>query len=316
MTRDDFPFEGAEVTEHVVPPLTTTQTSLFVKSTLPHPPRWMGYLDPHVRNGLANLYTASAGAVLLVETSGRIFAVTFGQGRHLLNSAAFESDFGLRVVINSVMPDQLKSVDAKTVEENTLHTRREVSRNSSFSAFGLDVSRDLVRAVTGRPKDDSLGAWLHGSDTLGMKTNTTVPELPALAARLLQAYKSEAYKEHKHFDFIDFLRPEKAPAVMTELESLLIDALKKESLSDIHLAAPEPLDWSDMDGFRFSFQPSNSDLESDPRITTYLETKSDDEIYVAKLLSDKMFALGASTSLPQASWPVFECIVYQVEHDG
>ena len=314
MTRDDALTEGIEFSSHFVPPLTTLQPSLFVRGRPPHPPPWLSYLAPHVRGGLTNLYAASSGAVLLVEATDRVFAITLGQGRHLLNTSAFESDFGLKVVLNTVMPDQLKSVDAKTVEENTLHTRREVSRNSSFSAFGLDVSRDLLRAVTGKPQDDSLGPWLTGSDSLGMPTRFPVPELPTLAARLLAAYESDSYKAH--FDFIDFLRPEKSPARKLELEELLVEALQREELGDVHLAAPEPLDWSDMDGFRFSTEPSSRPNDNDPRITNYLATREGDEISVATLKSDKMFAISASTTYAQASWPVFRCIVYQVELEG
>jgi uncharacterized protein (TIGR04141 family) len=313
-TRDDVLAEGAEVTEHVVLPLTTQASSLFIKATPPHAPGWQSYLDPHVRGGLQNLYAASAGAVLVVEARGRVFAITFGQGRHLLNTAAFESDFGLKVVLNTVQPDQLKSVDAKTVEETTLHTRREVSRNSAFSAFGLDVSRDLLRAVTGKPQDDLFGPWLTGSDTLGTPTHFAVPELPDLASRLLDAYESEAYKEH--FDFIDYLRPERSEARKQDLEELLVDALRKEQLSDIHLAAPEPLDWSDMDGFRFSTQPRGTPNDSDPRITRYLATKTANEISIASLKADKMFAISASHTYAQGSWPVFNCIVYEVELEG
>lgn len=313
-TRDDVLAEGAQVSAHVVSPLTTQRPSLFIKATPPHPPTWQGYLDPHVQGGLQNLYAASAGAVLVVEARGRVFAITLGQGRHLLNTAAFESDFGLKVVLNTVQPDQLKSVDAKTVEENTLHTRREVSRNSAFSAFGLDVSRDLLRAVTGKPQDDQLGPWLTGSDTLGMPTHFAVPDLPNLAGRLLDAYESDDYKEH--FDFIDYLRPEKSAARKQDLEELLVDALRSEQLSDIHLAAPEPLDWSDMDGFRFSTQPSGTTNDSDPKITRYLATKAADEISVASLKADKMYAISASTTYAQASWPVFNCIVFEVELEG
>lgn len=313
-SRDDVLLDAVDVSAHIVSGLTTTRPSLFVKAAPPHPPRWMAYLAPHVRGGLANLWAASAGAVLIVETADRVFAITFGQGRHLLNTSAFESDFGLRVVLNTVSPDQLKSVDAKTVDDNTLHTRREVSRNSSFSAFGLDVSRDLVRAVTGRPLDQSLAPWLTGADSLGIPTRASVRELPALGKRLIEAYEAEDYK--KHFDFIDFLRPEKNPARTQELEELLITALRSENLADLHLAAPEPLDWSDMEGFRFTTQVATDPTDSDPRISRYLSTINREEITAETLRRDKLLAISASSGFAQHSWPILECIVYEVELDG
>jgi Family of unknown function (DUF6119) len=117
----------------------------------------LGTSCPHTGADLGGLLTASSSAVLLIEAAQRHFAVTFGQGRHLLDPEAYEQDFGLKVVLNTVARDQLKSVDAKTIEETTLHTRRDVSRDSSFAAFGLDVSRDLLRAVTGTPQEKPAG---------------------------------------------------------------------------------------------------------------------------------------------------------------
>src|SRR5262249_55434778 len=157
------------------------------------------------------------------EAADRLFAVAFGQGRHLLDQEAYEHDFGLKVVLNTVAPDQLKSVDAKTIDETTVHTRRDLSRDSPFSAFGLDVSRALLRALTGTPDDESLAHRLTGSDALGLHSRTQLPDLPALAARLLERYEADDYKAN--FDFIDHLRVEKSAARIAQLQGLLITAL-------------------------------------------------------------------------------------------
>jgi len=299
---------------YTVPALSRSEDSLFLKWTPPHPPGWMRYLEPHVSEDLPDLYAASSGAVLFVESSRRLFAVTFGQGRHLLEPETLESDFGLKVVLNSVAPDQLKSVDAKTIDETTMHTRRDVSRDSSLSAFGLDVSRDLLRSVTGRPRDATLGPRLTGSDALGLYTRSGVPEHPALAARFLDAYQADDYQ--RYFDFIDFLRPEKSPARVRALEDRLVDALRREDIIDVHLAAPEPLDWLDIEGFKFNTQSDDDAIDNDPRITSYLATHDADEITLQRLKNDRMVAIRASDGQAQASWPILRCIVYQVEFDG
>ena len=299
---------------YVVEPLSPDAPSLFVKSTPPHTPKWLGYLKTHVAGELPSLYAASAAAVLFVEGGGRLFAFTFGQGRHLLDPSSIESDFGLKVVLNRVAPDQLKSVDSKTIDETTMHTRRDVSRDSALSAFGLDVSRDLVRAVTGRPQDDAIGPRLTGADALGLHTRASVPELPALAERLLEAYEAEDYKQY--FDFIDFLRPERSPARVQALESMLLEALNGEQLVDIHLAAPEPLDWIDIDGFRFSTQSEGEPNQNDPHITVYLRTREEDEITLSLLKGDRMLALRASDGEPYRTWPILRCLVYEAEIDG
>jgi len=313
-TREDALRDLNGVKPYVVSAIDADNHSLFVTSIPPHPPPWQTFLAPHVTGNLDGLSTASSAAVLLIERSGRLFAVTFGQGRHLLDSEAFEQDFGLRVVLNTVAPDQLKSVDARTIDDTPMHTRLDRSRDSSFSAFGLDVSRDLLRAVTGTPQDETLARRLTGSDALGLNTRAQVPELPALADRLLKAYEAEDYKAR--FDFIDYLRPEKQAGRLRELEEGLVNALRARKIDDVHLAAPEPIDWLDIGGFRFSTQSEDEDCDNDPRISEYLASRQGDELDLEFLKHDRMLAIRASDRQPQRDWPILRCIVYQVEVDG
>jgi uncharacterized protein (TIGR04141 family) len=314
LAREDALRNHDALSSHRVPTLHADQDALFVEAKPPHAPPWAAFLAPHVSGDLPTLVTASSAGVLLVDVSGRLCAVTFGQGRHLLDPEAYEQDFGLKVVLNTVAPDQLKSVDAKTIDETTLHTRRDVSRDSSFAAFGLDVSRDLLRAVTGTPQDETLAQRLTGADALGLWTRAQVPDLPPLVSRLIDAYGSEAYKEH--FDFVDFLRPEKRPGRLRELEQTLVDALNLRAIDDAHLAVPEALDWIDVEGLRFSTQHTDLEPDSDPRISVYLDTREDEEINLERLKSDKMIALRASDGQVLRQWSIYRCLVYEVILEG
>jgi uncharacterized protein (TIGR04141 family) len=219
----------------------------------------------------------------------------------------------LRVVLNTVAPDQLKSVDAKTIDETTVHTHRDVSRDSPFAAFGLDVSRDLLRAVTGTPRDQTLAHRLTGADALGIQTRLQLPELPRLAEGLLTAYSAQDYK--KDFEFIDFLRPVKRRDVVDELDATLVEALVNRDLDDVHLAAPQTLDWIDLDGFCFSWS-QDDDVDSDPRISAYRDKREAEELDIGLLKADRLVALRASTGQEMDSWPIYRCLVYQVELDG
>jgi len=306
--RDD-----KELTGYKVEALDSERDSLFTLSNPPHPPGWSKYVEPHVSGGLGALLTASASAALLFEAKDRVWAFTFGGGRHLLERDAFVQDFGLRVVLNKVAPDQLKSVDAKTIDDTTVHTRRALSHESSFSAFGLDVSRDLLRAVTGRPEDETFSGQLTGADALGIHTRVQLPELPALVERLLDAYEDETYKEN--FDFIDHLRPEKSQKVINELNGKLVEALQNESMDDVHLAVPEALDWLDNDGFRYEPGDPDAPLDNDPRISVYLETRKDADIGVEMLKSDKLVAIRTSDGAIADRWSIYESLVYQVDVD-
>ncbi len=131
-------------------------------------PPWANYLSPHVSGDLPGLNTSSAAAVLLLEVAGRIFAITFGGGRHLIEPDSYVRDFGLKVVLNTVAPDQLKSVDAKTIDDTTVHSRLDLSHESSFGAFGLDVSHiDPVQQPHGWTKGNIIALDWIDSDGKG-----------------------------------------------------------------------------------------------------------------------------------------------------
>jgi len=130
---------------------------LFVGQSRGKTPKWYEFVDQYVRPPLDPKLNQSVSGVLILEVGGRAFAATFGQaGRYYLKPDSWEPDFGLKVTLNAVNADQLRSVDLRTIEELTLSTRRQVSRASPLETFGLDVSRDLLRAVTGEPKDPVL----------------------------------------------------------------------------------------------------------------------------------------------------------------
>jgi uncharacterized protein (TIGR04141 family) len=278
-------------------------------------PWWAAYLRPHLEAGeaLEALANRSTSAVLFVEVGGGRFAFAFGFGRHLLDPDAYEHDFGLKVVLNTVAPDRLMSVDARTFDELTMHTRRDVSQGSGFGVFGLDVTRDLVRSVTGPPRDEELGARATGSDSLSLLSRAQVTELPALCQRLQVAYSSDDYKER--FRWIDHLRRVTDPSLVAKLNERLVAAIRAGELVDMHLAPPEPIAWARLDGFTYS-TVEREERDPDPRISTYVESLDElGDFELADLKRDRVIAASAEMDQPLDEWPVYRCIVYEVRED-
>jgi uncharacterized protein (TIGR04141 family) len=288
---------------------------LAIGQTSTKTPWWSAYLSAHVEEGeaLLDLANRSTSALLLIEAADRFFAFAFGYGRHLLDPEAYEQDFGLKVALNTVDADLLMSVDARTIDELTMHTRRDVSRGSPFAAFGLDVTRDLIRAVTGPPQDQSFGRRATGSDALALLSVIQFPELPGMCERLLAAYDANEYKAR--FGWIDHLRRVREPSLVENLNELLLQKVRNQDLVDIHLAPPEPMPWERLEGFTFSTR-SADELDSDPRITAYLETiDTVDDLELADLKKDRVVAISAETNLPLETWSVFRCIVFEVREE-
>ena len=308
------PPDKGELHRYKVSALDSKKDSLFIKSSAPVPPRWVKYVSDHVTSGtLPKVLGASSAGVLLIRAGKDLLAVTFGYGRFLLKPEALVQDFGLKVVLNSVDPKQIKSVDARTFDELTVHTRRGLSRDSSFSAFELDVTRDLLRGITGTAADDK--GMLTGAVALTLNTKVELPMLPEMAKGLATAYRAKRYK--KHFDFIDHMQAERDPRLVTQLDAKLLEALKARDLTEMHLAIPEAVDWQQIAGVRFSLRKKQQTPTPDPRISVYRDLRDSNDLTIKRLQTDKVEAISSvDESQLHGHWRVYDCLVFETEHDG
>ncbi len=243
-----------DVRMHEVPTLAKHHAQLYVAARKPKPPKWASYFVEDIESTKLGKVAYSA-AVLLLRVSRRVFAVSFGHGRFLIRPEVVEERFGLRVVLNSIEPDKIRSLDKKTFDAIDRNTRSQSSHESNALAYGFDVEQDLLRAATGTPTDTTLGSRLSGMDSLHVAADAELPELPALLRRYLEQYGTEAYLEA--FPWVDNILPVKDEATLDTLNGRLVDELnsargKADNQSDFcWLAIPDVIDWTRVDGFRY-----------------------------------------------------------------
>jgi uncharacterized protein (TIGR04141 family) len=168
--------------------------SLFVRKNPPKPPRWADFFVPHVMPEEFGL-TGSVSAVLLVPDKEMWWAITFGQGRHLLRDGLTVDGFGLRVALNTLGDENIKSLDKETFDMIAGHARLQSSREVGTEEFGLDIERDLLWAVTGSPSDRSFGQQLTGRDALLVSAHIDLPGLESFLPRLYPAFIDKRYQE-------------------------------------------------------------------------------------------------------------------------
>lgn len=93
--------------------------TLYTVSTPSHPPHWASFFSSAVDLEALALANASSSALLVLPVKGRLFAVAFGYGRHLIDPLAVEATFGLHVTLN-VATDKIRSIAKKTFEGKIL----------------------------------------------------------------------------------------------------------------------------------------------------------------------------------------------------
>jgi uncharacterized protein (TIGR04141 family) len=218
------------------------------------PPAWVTFVGPLLTALPPRLLSASASGLLILKARQRLFAITFGHGRGFLDLSRIEHRFGLRVALNRIDPSQIRSLDTKTFEDMVVTRNTQVSRSSELPAFGVDISRDILRAVTGEPRDKSLAKRLSGADALVVNVEIASSALSTLCAELLAAYQEDSYKEN--FAWIDHLGLVVDPAVRDALDEQLVEQLRVGDTSSTHMVMPEAIGWEDIDTFKITGTPS------------------------------------------------------------
>ena len=276
-------------------------------------PKWLDFLSPQITDELPALQNSTTSAVLFVEAAGRLFALAFGYGRSMLDPDSYERDFGLRVVLNTVDPEALRSMDVRNIEELTVTTRRQTSRASALETFGVDPTRDLMRAVAGKPRTPEFARQLAGADALAITMPIEPRQLGEKCAQLLAAYQDDAYKER--FDFIDHLSRVHEPGLRERLDRLLERAIRGRDFERLYLAPPEPLDWTGVDGFTYS-DAASAEVFADLNMDEFMSSLRDpDNLTVQRLRHDHVGVRFPEMDQSSDRWSVYSCIVWEVAAD-
>lgn len=287
--------------------------TLFLPPSISKSPPWLDFLQAGIEDPL-RIFSQSAGALILLHSGGRHFAIAFGQGRHLLQEDLIERDFGLKVALNAIDPDDLRSVDMQTLEELTLHTRRQVSRGSPLNVFGLDVWQDVLRGVAGRPQDPSLARQLAGADAVVFNAPIEFSELGTKCQLLFAISQKDDYKEHG-FGFIDHLRFVRDRQLMAQLDQKLVDALRSDAAGTLYLAPPQLIDWHRFDAFTYSTDVEKKD-HADLDIDDYLGTVDRRQLTLDALKHHRVAVRYAESDEPVEEWSIYKSIVYEVSVGG
>lgn len=287
---------------------------LFLSPQRKTPARWLAFLESGARDDLQNLYNASTSGVLFIRSARRMFAFTFGYGRSLLRPSQIERAFGLRVVLNAVDDEGLRSVDTKTVQEMTVHTRRQTSRASRLAEFGVDKEQDLLGFVAGVPRDEGFARMLSGADALQLRAPLEFRELGDKCRAILRAYRSDDYRS-RGFEFVDHVRRVTDPAVIEALDRYLAKDLVSRNFEGIHMAPPEIIDWETVDGFSFV---KGADPKTDLRLESFFDQiRKVDEVTAERLKKrQKVFVHSANAAEPTARWSVYRVLVAERERSG
>jgi uncharacterized protein (TIGR04141 family) len=290
--------------------------TFYTEESYVKPPGWIKDFFGDALDGKFSILTASAKGVLLVpvEHGGqqRIFAVVFGHGRHLVSDGVIEERFGLKVVLNSVYRNSLRSIDKTTLGSTPKQSREQLSRESEAVSFGIDIEQDLVNAVTGRSKDARFGKTISGRDALALSVKVGLPEIREFLPVCLEQFESNDYKAD--FEWIDQIRDVRDPKTLATLNTWLVGRLAAGDLDKIWMAPPAVLDWVDVKGFRYA-PAKKAELHPDLDAATFLAALAGKDIGTDLLRSKSVFAVSSKTDDAFDHWSAYRCFYAEAHID-
>ena len=199
------------------------------------------------------LRQASKGALVFLPAGSRWFALSFGHAYHNLKDEAFEHDFGLRVTLNCVDPNELKSTD--TLEPGAARRQRtQLPVGSDLTYFDFDRDSAILKSLTGgmlirrySPMSLVLVA-LRSSPTLRLM------DWLAFVRRFSGSTRVSSIVRHSLISKTKF----GAGSIIGRLNMKLVQGLREKDQS-LYLAIPDIVDYRQV-GYYASFSGSGQSL--------------------------------------------------------
>jgi uncharacterized protein (TIGR04141 family) len=268
-------------------------------------PKWVPLLKSTFAN-LENLHAQSPCAVLLFKKDESIFALTFAYAHVYLDDAKTEADFGLKVAVNAVSDEKLRSVERSNIGA-AIRDFAQAAGQRDLRSFGIDDALDLIRKVSGRAADNEFAEMVTGSRPLRFSKKIELSEVPEAAVEAVRFFKSGAYKKTT-FRIIDFLSPVLDPTVQARLDDALVAAIREQS-DEFEVAIPEIVS-ENVGSFRFQYA-GFSHFYPDLSLDLYRKSLGS---RLAKLTLDDLSrhtvaAYGENESRPFQEWSVHRSLV-------
>lgn len=245
-------------------------------------------------------------------------AIVFGYGCSFLKEECIERNFGLKVALNTINPNKMRSINAATIEDMVVTTQRQASYSTTQDEFGLNVTNDIMKGLTGEPYDSVYGNHISGKDSLVVSVFMEITELKEKLNLYYAAYQDERYKRIG-FEWVDNVSEIRDSVQSESLDFELANAIESRQIDHLHIAPPETTDWDRIIGFCYSGigkkldDGENYNLDLD--LIEYVEKIKPGTNVYQKIRRDKLYAMN-SDGTPFAICSIYAALVFQTEYEG
>lgn len=276
-------------------------------------PKWMK--DFFMKKDV-NIFQSNARVLCLVrvqisETENRIFAITFGYGKFLVQDERCEENFGLKIVLNSIDKNKIKRITKTDIGKNYKQTNEQLPRESDIVEFGFDENRELMKYVTGKCESGFFKDMnITGGDSLFILFESTVNDIELLLKNCYKIYQSNAYKQH--FDWIDNIKEVRNKRIIKQLEEKAMESFLDEKNNNLWLSVPEFISWERVIHFKLQGQKNIEYQDIDMKMID--DIPKSNKTSFAEIKNLEVRAVSGVDSLgTEYSWKLSKCIVGNVD---
>jgi uncharacterized protein (TIGR04141 family) len=281
------------------------ESELFTFPGVPIKPKWVTHLEP-VFQIEERLTSQSPCAVLIFRNGGRIYAVSFSYGHVYIDDDKTEADFGLKVAINAVSDNKLRSVERSNIGA-AIREFAQAAGQRELKAFGFDEALELIRKVSGYATDDDFVDLVTGARALRFSKKMEIADIPDIATEALELFGKNTY-QNTAFKIIDFLSPVLDVHIAKDLDEELVKAIREGS-DEFEVAIPDILP-TNVGTFRFE-RAGFSDYHPDLSLDLYREELGDDleALTVSDIKKHRVAAYSEAGDTRIDSWSMRQALI-------
>ncbi len=291
----------------------------FYWKTQTSTPKWVELFS--ILDGINTKYMTGKGlqGLLVIQQHGRLFCLTFGHARHLINPLAIERYFGLKTALSLSDPSLIKSIDKSNIDKTPFRSRTQSSKYVSISEFEFKFDWEILKSLTGIIETDSDEDYevVSGADSVALYTDVSLQSIPTTVSRLFEAYKDNNYK--KKYPWIDYIMPVRDKQLISLIDELVVEKINDNEFNEVWAAPPALVPYENFSGFCYkmrntgkSSQITHPDLDLQNCLN---EKKMIGELTISKAKSTKIFLLDGNDQEVDV-WPLYICLNAEIEYDG
>ena len=252
--------------------------------------------------------------LLLAFKEGKhLFAISFAYAHVYLDDSKTEADFGLKVAINAVSDEKLRSVERSNIGA-AIRDFAQAAGQRDLRSFGFDDALDLIRKVSGRAADKGFADTVTGSRPLRFSKRIELSDVPSAATESLKFFSSSAYKK-TGFKIIDFLSPVLDPTLQAVLDDKLIESIRSKG-DEFEIAIPEIIS-DKISTFRFE-HAKFSQFHADLSLELYQDALGSrlEKLSIDDLDHHRVAAYDDDENTPARRWSVHDSLVGSLVFKG